>query len=132
MANDFFAFGSAIYNKIGTAGTVTVYNTIAAQGATPPYVIFQRNAGGDEYTFGTAGNHEVDTNYVVKAVSNRLWTEEAELIYGQYHALLQGAQLSATGFTFLRCQRATTIPPFQDSEGYWHVGGVYRIEAHQT
>lgn len=131
MANDFTAFGSAIYGRIGTAGTANVYYAIAVQGATPPYMIIQRNAASDEYTFGTSGNRIVNATYVVKAVSNRIWPHEAYEVYGPYHTLLQGAQLSATGYTFLRCQRVSSLE-FQDDEGYWHVGGVYAAEAHET
>lgn len=129
MANDFFAFGSAIYARIGTAGTVPVYNTVAPQGILPPYAIFQRNAADDDYVFGA--KQIVDAHYVVKIVSYAYWTEEAERLYGQYHDLLQSAPLSATGYSFLRCVRQATLA-YQDEKRYWHVGGVYKIEAQAT
>lgn len=129
MANDFTALGSAIYSKLGgTAANPPVYYALAPQGSTPPYIIVQRLTGSDEYTFNSQG---VNTEYVVKAVSNRIWPNEAWATYGSVHSTLQNAALTIAGFTSLRCQRKSTIE-YIDPDRYWHVGGIYRIEAWQT
>lgn len=129
MANDQAAFGSAIYSALGgTAASPAVYYALAPQGTEPPYVIFQRQAGVDEYTFTS---QTVNTEYVVKVVSNRNWPTEARAAYGTVHNTFQNAALSMTGFTLLRCERVSTIE-YIDPDRYWHVGGIYRIEAQAT
>lgn len=127
MANDFAAIGSALYSTL-SAGSVSVYYGVAPQGAVPPYCTFSRQSGLDEYTFTDSG---VTTDYVVKVFSNRVWPGEAILTYGTIHALLNNKQLSLAGFTGLRCRRMTTIE-FRDPEGFWNVGGVYRIDVWQS
>jgi hypothetical protein len=124
MANDFAALGSALYARLGTAGTVGVYYALAPQGGTPPYCIIQRQAGVDEYTFTDGG---VSTDYVVKIVSNRQWPNEAYQVYTHIHDALQDAPLTVTGFQLLRCRRRSTIE-YREPEGFWHVGGIYRID----
>lgn len=129
MANDFSAFASAVYSALGgTVATPAAYYALAPQGAQPPYTIFQRMSGSDEYTFNSVG---VATDYVVKVVSNRQWLGEAYAAYGSVHTALQGKQLTVSGFTALRCERRTTIE-YQDNDRFWHVGGIYRIEAWRT
>lgn len=128
MANHFVALGSALYAKLDAVGTVNVYDTLAVQGGTPPYCIFQEQAGVDEYTFTDNG---VSTDYVVKVVSNRNWPGEAAQIYTHIHEGLQDTALTVTGFQSLRCRRRSTIK-YRDPDGFWHVGGVYRIDLWET
>lgn len=126
MINDFTAFGSAIYGRLGTAGTVGVYNTLAPQGTPAPYCIFQRQAATDEHTFGDGKG--IVTDYAVKVVSSHKFIGEAQAIYGHIHTAMEDAPLSATGLNFIRCRRTSTLS-YRDPDGYWHVGGIYRIEA---
>lgn len=129
MVNDFTALGSAIFSKLGgTAAAPAVFYALAPQGSTPPYVLVQRLAAVDEYTFTSGG---VSADYVVKVISNRQWAVEAWNAYGTVHSTLQGANLSITGFTGLRCERRSTVE-YIDSGRFWHVGGVYRVEAWRT
>lgn len=129
MANDFSAFASAVYSALGgTASTPPAYYALAPQGAQPPYVIFQRMAASDVYTFTSS---EVGADYMVKVISNRQWLGEAYAAYGSVHATLQAKHLNISGMTALRCERRTTIE-YQDNDRYWHVGGIYRIEAHSA
>ena len=126
MANDFSAFASAVYGALGgTAANPRAYYALAPQGSTPPYTIFQRMSASDEYTFDSAG---VGADYLIKVVSNRQWPGEAYAAYGSVHTAVQGKQLSMSGYTALRCERRTTIE-YQDNDRFWHVGGIYRIEA---
>lgn len=129
MANDFTAFGSALYSALG-GGTASpaVYYAMAPQGSTPPYVIVQRQSALDERTFTGQG---VSADYVVKVISNRQWPNEAWNAYGTVHATLDSKQLNITGYTALRCERRSTIE-YLDPERFWHVGGVYRIDAWAT
>lgn len=129
MANDMMAMGSAIYNKLGgTAATPAVYYALAPQSTQPPYVIVQRLSAADEYTFTGQG---VSAEYVVKVVSNRQWPSEAWAAYGTVHNTLQDASLTIPGYTALRCERSSTVE-YIDPERFWHVGGIYRVEAWQS
>lgn len=127
--NDFAAIGSALYSTLnGNVGGLSVYYGLAPQGSTPPYVAMNRQSSVDEYTWDA---HFSMPDYTVKVVSNRRWPSEAIFAYGTVHDTLQGASLSATGFDALRCERRSTIE-YQDSDGFWHVGGVYRIEVEES
>ncbi len=129
MANDFAVLGSAIYSALGgTAATPKAFYGVAPQGNAYPYTTIHRQAAIDVYTFNS---DEVSADYVVKVVSNRQWPGEAYAAYGTVHAALQDAALSVTGYSALRCERQATIE-YQDSERFWHVGGIYRIEIMST
>lgn len=125
MANDFTALGSAIYSRLGTAGTVSIFWGLAPQGQQPPYVVFDRLATTDAYTFGARS--EISTDFSVKVISNRNSPGEAALVYGHIHNAMQDAPLAVTGFTLLRCRRRSTIQ-YREPDGFWHVGGIYRID----
>lgn len=114
--------GSAL---AGSAGTVTVYQDLATQGAAPPYVVFALQSAPDMYTWD---GEEAQARYVVRAVSNRQHAGEATRLYGQVHTALQDATLPMpTGVDLLRCRRAETVK-YQDQSLFWHVGGIYRID----
>lgn len=141
--NDFSAMGSAIYGRLGTVvytyqtnGTATTtgalgaYDTLAIQGTATPYVIFQLQASLDEYTFNGPSGESAD--YLVKVVSNRQYaSQQAFAIYNTVHANLQDAPLAITGSYALRVRRRSRVE-FRDSDGYWHVGGIYRIDRWNT
>lgn len=129
MATDFAVLGSAIYSALGgTAATPRAFYGVAPQGQPYPVTTINRQAAVDVYTFTSS---EVSADYVVKVVSNRQWPGEAYAAYGTVHAALHGATLSVPGFTPLRCERQYTIE-YQDSDRFWHVGGIYRVEIHST
>lgn len=128
MATPHAALGSAIATAL-SGGTVGVYDTLAVQGGTPPYAIFQaQNPGEFEYTFNSTG---LRADYVLKVISNRTWPGEAQQVYAHLHALLQNAALNVTGYSVQRC-RATSAIKYRDDDGFWHVGGVYRIDLHES
>lgn len=140
------AVGSALYSRLGTVqytynnggtvpvtGTLGTYDTLAPQNPTtnPPYVIFQLMADVGEYTFGTANGQSMD--WLIKVVSNRLYpSQQAYSLYNQAHGNVQNAPLSVTGYTVQRCRRQTQIAPFREANGYWHVGGIYRVDIWQS
>ena len=128
MAKDYTAIGSAIYSLLSGAATVSIYNQRAPQGGTPPYGIFARQSATDERTFTSAG---VGSDYAVKVVSNRVWPGEATEVYQGLHNIMEDGALSLTGFTLLRNQRGSTFE-YQDADGFWHVGGLYRIEVEES
>lgn len=142
--NDFAAMGSAIYGRLGTVvysypisgtalvtGTLPLHDTLAVQGGTvPPYLIFQLQASLDEYTFGTVSGESAD--YLVKVVTDRRTPSyQAFAIYDKAHQALQDAPLTIVGSYPLRVRRRSRVQ-FRDSDGYWHVGGIYRIDRWNT
>jgi hypothetical protein len=46
------------------------------------------------------------------------------------HNGINNKHLSLTGMTALRLQRQTQIE-YRDLDGYWHIGGIYRVDAHK-
>lgn len=139
MANDFALLGSALYGRLGTVlysypamgtavttGSVGVYSVMAPQSSAveTPYIIFQHQAGVDTYTFH---DHGESLDYMVKAVSNFQTPVQAYAVYAGAHAAVQDAPLSLPNDTVLRVRRQSRFE-FQDTDGYWHVGGLYRID----
>lgn len=126
--SDFAAIGSALYSRLGTALGGSVYYALGPQNATSyPCVIMQRQAAVDGYTFGAANNADVSADYAVKAVGYGLWPTSLYALYGSAHARVNQVALTVTGWTALRCERRSTFE-YRDQDGYWHVGGVYRID----
>ena len=121
---DHAAIGSVLHSAMTAAATVTVYDTLAPQGATPPYAIRQMQAAQADYTFNT---DNLTADYVLKVVSNRRWPSEARLVYGHLHDALQDSALSVSGYTLMRCRRSALIE-YRDSDEYWHSGGMYTVE----
>lgn len=137
--NDFAAMGSALYGRLGTVtytyqthgtvtttGTLPAYDTVALQGTAVPYVIYQLQDSLDMYTFGTVSGESAD--YLVKVVSNRQTpSAQAYAIYDAAHNALQDAPLTIAGGYPLRVRRISRVQ-YRDTDGYWHVGGVYRCD----
>lgn len=128
--SDQYNIGSAIYARLDGQLSGSVYHVLAPQSSTPPYVIYQLQSGLDEYAFGTSSG--VSFDYVIKAVSDRLWPRQALDLYGSAHTAINQYALTVTGYTGLRCERRSVIAPYQDPDGYWHAGGVYRVDVWKT
>lgn len=140
MANEFEAMGSALYGALGTiqytyrtngtattTGTLPTWDTMSLQGTALPYLIYQLQDSLDLYTFGT--KHGESADYLVKVVSNRQTPSyQAFAIYDRAHAVLQDAPLTIAGGYPLRVRRTSRIQ-YQDSDKFWHVGGIYRIDS---
>lgn len=128
MVNQFMALGSAIYGYLNQASTVPVYGHLAAQGSAMPYVTFHALANMQEYTFDSEG---LGADYVIKVLSNRTYPDaEAYPIWTHIGTAMQNANLTIPGYTLLRCESRGAIE-FQDSDQFWNVGYIYRIEAHK-
>jgi hypothetical protein len=121
---DMVAMGSAIRSMIDTASTVPVYYALAPQGSACPYIVFQRQAGRDEYSFT---GRMVSADYVVRVVSDRNWPTQAATLYDTLHDSIQDGLGTVTGLRTLRFRRQSTIE-YRDGDGYWHAGGLYRVD----
>ena len=87
----------------------------------------------DDYAFARQDSDIVEADYVFRVVSNRHWPSEAMLLYGgSVHPRVQSAPLTVAGHALLRVERLSAIPPYQDSQMYWHAGGLYRISVQGT
>lgn len=118
------ALGSAIYAKIAPVNGSAIYDTLAPSTVQPPYEVFQRLTGFDWHTWGTQGE---DLEYIIKSISDRHWPHTAYARYGTVHATVENATFTIPGFSQLRFLRINTVN-YQDADGFWHVGGVYRCE----
>lgn len=109
-----------------------VFNQLAPEGTTPPYVIFQHASKADDYfAFTKRGAEAV---YIVKAVSRSPWPKEASTIDTQIDTLLQDATLTITGYSRLYCRRESDFDLRENSDGeiYQHIGGLYRVIADES
>lgn len=126
---DLAVLGSAIYSTIDAATTLNVYQDIAPQGTPPPYVVFSHQNARDEYTFTS---HGIAADCLVKVVDDTTWSTPAQRAYDTLHAAIQDAKPSYSDKTALRFRRDAIVTPHRDTAGYWHVGGVYRVEVHDN
>jgi len=128
MANEYTAFGSALHSYLNAQATVDVYYVRALQNTAPEYCIVQRQSGLLNYTFTSRG---MNTDYLVKVVSNRMYPGVAWQVYEHIAEAMQDAPLNITGFTLLRCRQSSSIE-FPDNDGFWHVGHLYDIDAQEN
>lgn len=119
------ALGSAVYRLVDGATTTPVYYALAPQGTAHPFVMVQRQDAQDQHTFTGTG---LTAEYVVKAVSRDQWPTAALGIYEGVHAGIEGGgTVTVSGQRLLRFERQTVVE-YRDPDGYWHVGGIYRVE----
>lgn len=131
------AVKAALHTKLtgGTAltallsGTAAVYEKLGPRGATPPYVIYQKQAGSPRHTLGDGKAWDSHV-FLVKAVTDEPSAKVAGDIAAQVDALLDRGSLTITGGTALICRRETDVDYHELSEGRRinHVGATYRIE----
>ena len=115
MANLRVNLDTAVFNVLNVASVLNeatggVFNGIAPQGTTPPYVVFQAMSKVDD------------------------WPKSAGDIDTQVDSVMQDASLSVTGHSLLWCRREEDIYLAEDQQGviYQHIGGLYRIRADQS
>ena len=137
MANLRVNLDTAIFSTLNVASVTNeatggVFNSVAPQGAEPPFVVFQAMSKTDDYFAYTGRGAEAV--YMVKTIAQSPWPKSAGDIDTQVDSVMQDASLSITGFSLLSCRREEDIYLVEDQEGviYQHVGGLYRIVAAQT
>lgn len=112
---------------IDAIGGTRVYNWIAPQDTTRPYVIFFHSGGGPENIY--PGKMDVPV-YFIKAVADDLDTAaniDAKLKDALHHG--EGS-LTVSGYTplrILRTDEAQMVERLQDGRPVYHYGAYYRL-----
>ena len=125
----YLAIGSALHTLIDSATSLTVYNERALEGAATPYVVFQRQDARDRYAM--SGKEWIDADYVVKVVSTAYGPTAAQAAYESLHGSIQhGGTIAVNGYTLTHFERQATIQYQENAAngGFWHIGGIYRIQ----
>lgn len=129
--NHIQALGSALYSRLNTQGTISIYYQLAPQNTSPPYAIFQpQSPGVDEYAFGSTESNLVSCVYTLKVVDDSTWPSNGWSLYQHLDTAIQGFEISVSGYDTLRVQRESSIE-FRDQEDNWHCGGLFRIDLHK-
>ena len=138
MANLRVNLDTAIFNTLNVASVVNeatggVFNSLAPQGTTPPFVVFQAMSKVDDYWSFSSGRGG-SAVYMVKAISRSPWPKEAGDIDTQIDSVMQDASLSITGHSLIMCRRESDLYLVEDQGGtiFNHIGGLYRIIADQS
>ena|GEM_PF-3504161 len=131
---------AAIYTKLKSdatltgllaAGTASVYNGMAPQGAEFPYVVFSRASDRDGYTLSSEAH--IDLIYTVKAVTKTPAGSPTKAAAGTIAAriktVLNDSALTISGRIWLSTRRESAIDYTEpaNSHIYVHHGGNYRI-----
>lgn len=119
---DKLAGGTALITALG--GTA-IYYALAPGTVSPPYVIFNLQAGREDNETKSRSERRV---YLVKGVADSQGS--ADTLSAEIDALLHDQELAVTGFTVFWMERDTIVEFIEvDSQGktYGHAGGEYTI-----
>ncbi len=128
---------TALYSRLSgdstltalTGGTAQVYDTLAPQNAGTATVVYQKQSGVPQHTFGTATAWE-DQLYMVKAITQGSSVVAGQTILSRVDALLNNQPLSVSGGTQFYLQRVNDLPDYREvvnSITYNHTGASYRL-----
>lgn len=109
------------------AGTASIYNLAAPDGAAFPFVVFNHQGGGPD----NQTHADMESNvYWVRAYSEQS-AKASEAIFEQADALLHKRNLSLSGgITMYWCHREQNVQMEQQAQNnrkVWATGGLYRI-----
>lgn len=110
----------------GVVGT-RIYNALAPDGASYPYIIISLNSGGDE---NDTQIDSVDFSFVVKCVSEDV--TQAETIRKYIRTALHDANLGTNGgWSVFWCRHEQVVDYFESEQRRrtYHRGGIYRVRA---
>jgi hypothetical protein len=134
MSDPLSATAKALYATLsgGTAltsllaGTASVYDTQAPDGASLPYVVFSHAGGGPDNI--NPSNLENDVWWIRAYTTGTM--EAAYAIREQVDALVHKQALSPSGWTVLDCRRETSVTTVENPPSGQRIsvaGGLYRI-----
>lgn len=107
------------------AGTASVYDMQAPDGASLPFVVFSLQAGGPE----NVDNNSLEQNIWNVRGYSATSAKTATLIFEQVDLLLNRVNISITGYNTLWCAREETYKFVEETPNgrIWSAGGMYRI-----
>jgi hypothetical protein len=109
------------------AGSASVYNVLAPQGAALPYVVFNWMTETPSHTFG--GVALEDFQYQVKGVTEGPSMKRAGEIRDAIDNLLDDGIISVSGYgtRYIRRISGVSYAETVDGQRFNHRGGIYRI-----
>lgn len=120
------AAGTALTTLIGGTVTPRIYNKLAPDDATLPYVLFSQQAGGPM----NINPSELTENIIfIRAYSST--DASARQVFDAVDGLMHKATLTISGYTNIWCARDTDLDNVENSpsgEKYYMCGGLYRIQ----
>ena len=121
--------GAAALTGLLSAGTASVFQTLAPENENPPYVVFHKQSNVPAYTFG--GVAFENALYLVKAVTQEPSAKTAGSVASQINAALQDAALTIDGYTHMYLRRETDIEFVEVESGQviHHRGALFRVQA---
>ena len=128
------ALSTSLYAKLaGTSGltsllssSTAIYNQIAPQGATFPFVVFQILSEVDD---NETQNRAKQFLALVKGLSNTGFKQAGE-IDAAIDAALQATTITVTGWVNFMTRRESSteyLEPIPGGGNVYHVGGIYRL-----
>lgn len=119
--------GDAALTAALSGGTASIYEARATQGADPPYVVYNKQAGAPRYTMG--GSAWESQVYLVKVVTKENSTAQAGSIAERINGVLTDGALTMTGRTQLYLRRESDVeyPEVTDGIRFNHSGALYRV-----
>lgn len=104
-----------------------VYNSLAPSTATPPFVVFNEQAGVDAYALSRRAYRRL--LYQVKCIATGPSGKAAGEAYDLVEAVLHDAALTVTGYGLLYLRRESDVKYTEVVNGiqYWHVGAIYQV-----
>lgn len=123
------ALGTALYGTLAAcAGTALwaarVYDTLAPEGATVPYVVFQHVAGGD---LNISPSRIIDVEYRVECIAAT--GVDARNGSNYLETALHNVTLTVSGFNAIACTQQDLFNRVDTVEGkqFYRKGAFYRI-----
>lgn len=132
------ALRTAIYSRLHDDATLTgllgdpdaIYHSVAPVGTATPYIIFAKQTGNPDWTFGDQPtDHLQHERWLVKAVGIGGTATPAEQVAGRIEELMHDAPLALPAGRVVYCRRASDVD-YAEPNGpdlIHHVGGIYRI-----
>lgn len=119
---------NALLGTPATGFSKAIYHREAPAGATPPFVIINKQAGTPTEAFGVPSALETDV-WLVKAVDRSPSADAAEAVQSRIQTLLNDATLSISGraLHYLRRQSDVEYGETIDGVRYQHAGSLFRL-----
>ena len=105
-----------------------IYHQEAPQGATFPFVVFQKSSGIPTEAMGDPDALDTDV-WLIKGIDKSTSADTVEAIQARLQALLNDASLSISGATLLYLRRQSDVeyPETDNGVTYRHAGALYRL-----